>query len=89
MTHPLRRADQSFADHQAEMAAWMGCTVSEMNKAHDGVHWAVERLSGYTSHAMRQAVGTPLTPDEQALADIEEDACLALQRYLHHAEKAK
>lgn len=89
MTHPLRKPGQSHEEHQAEMAEWTGCTVEELNASHDPLHRAVARLSGYPSHAMRQAAGEPLTDAEQALADIEEDAVLALGRYLWHSEKAR
>lgn len=88
MTHPIRKPGQSHDEHQSEMAEWMGCSVEEMNLAHDQLHRMLAELSGYTSYAMRQADGLPIAPDEQKLADLEEEAVLHLQRYLHHAEKA-
>ncbi len=82
MTHPIRQPGQSMADHKREIAEWMGhASVAEMDAVHDHVHRAICSLIGVTSHAMRQASGEPLEPWEQHLANLEENAALAVQRF--------
>lgn len=85
MTIPHQRPDQSFADHQADMADWMGCSVDALNAAHDPLHRSMAAWLGLTSHAMRDAAGEALTPSEADLAAYEEQAVLYAQRYITKA----
>jgi hypothetical protein len=73
----------NFDAGQACTAAWMGVSVSEMNRVHDDIHRALCAWLGITSHSMRDAAGEHLTPDEKSLADLEEAAVLHVQRLLH------
>ena len=82
---PRRRHGQSFEEHQSDMAAWLGTDVANMDRQHDPLHRAIAGWLGITSHAMRDAAGERLTAREQALAVLEEAACLHLQRYLVNA----
>jgi hypothetical protein len=70
---------------QEETAAWMGVDVATMNLAHDCLHHALCDAFKVRSQAMRQAAGEPLFPAEQHLADLEENAVLHVQRWLHAA----
>lgn len=79
---PRRREGQSFESHQREMAAWVGCTVDEMNAAHDTLHRELTAWLGTQSLALKQAAGEQLTAEEQALADFEEEAVLHVQRFM-------
>lgn len=83
---PQRAPDQTFADHQAEMAKWAGYPdARSLNRDHDPLHLAVCDWLGVTSHSMRAADGEPLTRDERLLAAFEEEAVLMLQRFMRHA----
>lgn len=70
---------------QAATAAWMGVDVTTMNLAHDCLHHALCDAFKVPSRAMRQAAGETLDPAEQHLADLEENAVLHVQRWLHAA----
>lgn len=85
MTHPIRQSGESFEAHQQAMADWVGTTVDDLNARHDPLHRSLSAFLGVPSHAMRQAVGEPLTASEQRLADMEEDAVLCCQRWQAHA----
>lgn len=78
---PRHRPEQSFADHQAEVANWLGCSVEAMNADHDLTHLTLCHWLSVTSHAMREAEGANLTPEEAELAAIEEEAVLHVQRF--------
>jgi hypothetical protein len=69
VTHPRAFPDQSFDDHQAEMAKWMGCSVERMNADHDRLHLALCRW-----------LGVPHTD-----SGAEEEAVLAVQRFMYEA----
>lgn len=89
MTHPIRRPGQSLCAHKREMADWMECgSVETMDAVHDRVHEAMCAWIGVPSYAMKQARGEPLSPTEQRLADMEEDAALAVQRFIHNCGKS-
>ena len=76
----------TFAEQQAQTAAWMGyASAEEMNAAHDPLHRALCRWLGIESMAMREAEGEVLGDPEKLLAGIEEDAVLSLQRFICHA----
>ena len=74
-----------FAQHQAATARWMGYPDADaMNRDHDPLHLALCRFFGVESHALRQARGEALTREEQAFANLEEDAVMHLQRWMKH-----
>lgn len=79
---PRQRPGQSLADHQIEMAEWMGTSVADMERCHDPLHRALCGLLGVTSQSLRQADGEMLTGEEQELAGLEEEAVLHCQRWL-------
>lgn len=84
MTRP--HGPDDFEAHQAAMARWMGYPDSEaMNAEHDELHAALARWLDAPSYALREASGDALTREERALASMEEDAVLHLQRYIRHA----
>lgn len=86
MTHPLHRPGQSLCAHKREMADWMGYgSVEHMDRLHDRVHSSFCAWLGLPSYALKQARGEPLSPTEQRLADMEEDAVLAAQRFIQNA----
>jgi len=77
----------NIEDEQKAMAQWMGCTVERMNRFHDRIHqWLAERV-GQPSHSLRISHGEILNPDEHAIAAAEEDAVLAVQKYLVTVER--
>lgn len=78
---PARRPGQSFDDHQAEVAAWTGCTVEEMNAAHDVTHEALCGWIGVPSHSLACARGEE--HDAEA-AWKEEAAVVHVQRLMAH-----
>ncbi|GAA4015378.1 hypothetical protein GCM10022280_12640 [Sphingomonas swuensis] len=72
------------------MAEWLGCeTVEEMNNAHDGLHAELAQWMGATSFSLLMAQGVALTPERQALAALEEEAVLFVQRWLQGLKNAK
>lgn len=73
-----------FATHQRETAALLGYgdDVDAMNADHDPLHRALCRWLGVTSHAMRDAAGEQMTPEEHTLAALEEDAVLKVQKFM-------
>lgn len=84
--HPAWKPGETFDQHQAAMAEWLGHTsVDEMNRHHDRGHVSLARWLGVTSHALRDAAGAHLTREEADLAGLEEDALLSLTRYANHA----
>lgn len=78
--HELTYAD--IADEQREIAAWVGCSVEQLNRDHDALHARLASWTALPSQSLRIAAGEALTPDEHRLAALEEDAVLHLQRYL-------
>lgn len=83
--HPLRREGQSLAQHQAEMAAWMGyADADEMNDEHDPLHAALCLWAGVPSFSLMSAQGVALNKPRKRLASLEEAAVLHLQRWLAH-----
>jgi hypothetical protein len=85
---PERREEQSFEQHQTEMAAWCGYDdAAAMNADHDGLHRSLCGFLGVTSLSMCAAAGKRLTGEEKAMADLEEDAVLYVQRFMRHARK--
>lgn len=85
MTYPRQQPGQSFEDHQADMARWMGVSVEAMNKWHDRTHEALCRLFGLPSQSLRHARGEDMTPRDYHLAGLEEEATLYVQRFMHLA----
>lgn len=83
MTLPTRQPGESFEDHQAAVARWMGmASAAQMNADHDSLHRSLCRWLGVESHSMLCAEGKP---HDAALAAIEEAAVLHLQRMpCHH-----
>lgn len=89
MTIPRRLPDQPFDAHQAEMAEWLGCpTVDEMNATHDHLHADLCQWLGATSFSLLTAQGVELTPERQALASLEEEAVLHVQRWMQGLKNA-
>ena len=83
---PQRRPGQTFAEHQAEMAAWAGYPDAKaLNRDHDPLHLALCAWLFVPSHALRSADGEVLTPAERDLASLEEAAVLCVQRFMRHA----
>lgn len=56
-------------------------TDRETHIEHDLWHIDLALWLGKPSPALMGAMGVPLTPTDQGLADLEEDAVMALQRY--------
>ncbi len=84
---PARRPDQSFEDHQREVAGWIGCDVATMNAYHDPTHEALCKWLGVRSHSLACADGAPHDPEA---AWREEAAVLAVQRLAaYHAGWAR
>ena len=79
---PSRRDGQSFDDHQTEVAAWLGCSVENMNRDHDALHEELCGAFGVESQALRDARGETLTVDQKRVAALEETAVLHVQRWL-------
>lgn len=75
----------TLAAEQQRTAESLGVSVDEMNRVHDPLHRAVARWLGVESYALRFAAGAPLTAEQHELADIEEAAIMALQRWIHRA----
>lgn len=71
-----------IGDEQAAMAKWMGCSVETMNIDHDRLHELLADLVELPSLSLVIARGKRLNEEETALAYLEEDAVLHLQRYL-------
>lgn len=75
-----------FAQHQAATARWMGYPDADaMSRDHDALHLALSRFLGIRSQALRQARGESLSREEQAIANLEEDAVMHVQRWMQHA----
>lgn len=70
------------------MAQWMGCSVEEMNSTHDGLHAELCQWFGATSFSLLMAQGVELTPERRHLAELEEAAVLATQRWLQGIKNA-
>lgn len=71
-----------IAEEQADIAAWLGCSVERMNAEHDALHARLSRWTGIPSQSLRIVAGEKLTPEEREIAALEEDAVLYVQRYL-------
>jgi len=83
MTHPVQHPGESFEDHQAAMARWIGvASVAELNRDHDALHRSLCRWLGVESHSMRCADGLPY---DGTLAALEEQAVLSVQRFMAHS----
>jgi hypothetical protein len=81
--HPVRLAHQTEAEHKREMASWMGYgTIEEMDRDHDPLHAEMSQWMGATSYSLLHAQGVKLTLKQQRLAQLEENAVLAAQRWL-------
>lgn len=88
MTHPIHYPGQTFDEHQQAIADWMGCTVEQMNMTHDAAHRQLcEQFGTGDSLSLRMARGEKLTEAEQRIAGLEENAVLAIQRWLFTAAK--
>lgn len=88
--HPIQRPDQSFASHQLEMARWVGApSVEELNRCHDPLHAELSQWMGCTSYSLLLAQGVDLSPELRHIAELEEAAVLAAQRWLQHLKNAE
>lgn len=59
-----------------------GADTLAMCRDHDPMHALLADWLGLTSYSLRQAAGEPVDP---RLAALEEDAALAVQKYMRHA----
>jgi hypothetical protein len=71
-----------FDADQARTAEWLGCSVEQMNRDHDGLHHALCGWLGVPSHSMADAAGESFDGN---LAALEETAVLHLQRFANLA----
>lgn len=67
---------------KVQCAAFLGCTVEQMDATHDACHRALEQITGVESYALREAANDDLTPHEKQIAIYDEEAALCLQRLL-------
>jgi hypothetical protein len=79
---PAHELKPGFVDDQAAMARWMGCSVETMNMDHDRLHELLADLVDMPSLSLQIARGESLSKEETALASLEEDAVLHLQKYV-------
>lgn len=87
--HPIRRPDQSIEEHKRDMARWMGCSsVEEMDNDHDPLHAELSQWMGATSYSLLDAQGVPLTHEQRRMAELEENAVIAVQRWLQSIKNA-
>lgn len=89
MTIP-RQDGKPFAEHQAEMAEWLGygADVRAMNAVHDALHADLCNFLGVASQSLRMAAGEALTGSERILADVEEEAVQHCQRLQQMTRRA-
>jgi hypothetical protein len=81
--HPIRRPGQSMDEHKRDMARWMGCSsVEQMDDDHDPLHAELSQWMGATSYSLLLAQGVELPPKLRRLAELEENAVIAVQRWL-------
>lgn len=85
---PQRRPEQSFDAHQAEVAAWCGYegddAVAQLNRDHDPLHREMCFMFGAGSLSLAHGRGEHLTEEQREVAEMEEVAVLATQRWLTH-----
>lgn len=67
---------------QHETAEWMGCSIEQMNAAHDPLHADLCKWAGVESQSLRVAKGEILDAEEHRLAWLEEAAVLNVQRWM-------
>ena len=79
---------EQFDEHQRQMAARLGYgpDVAAMNRDHDPLHAALCRWLGVESQSLRAARGETLSFGEHFTANLEEDAVLAVQRFMRHCD---
>jgi hypothetical protein len=65
-----------------ETAAFIGCSVEEMDRDHDDIHRGLCKLLDVKSYSMAVANREQLTHEEWEIANYEEDAVLYVQRWL-------
>ncbi len=74
--------------NKEETRKFMGYqSIDSMDRDHDPLHREMADHFGVTSWSMADAVGIPLTPEQQTLAWAEENAVLHTQRWLRMAGK--
>jgi hypothetical protein len=79
---PAYELKADLGNEQEAMAKWMGCSVETMNMDHDKLHQMLADLLRLPSLSLIIAKGKRLSQEETALACLEEDAVLHLQRYI-------
>lgn len=86
---PPYHPDLPFELQQKVTAAWLGCTVEEMNRRHDQLHVELCHAFGYDSLSLAIECRENRTSEEEVLMQLEERAVLHVQRWLIAMEKAK
>src|SRR5690348_12256102 len=82
-TKPMPLNKLGLPLNQEETAAWLDCSVEEMNELHDDLHRSVEEWTGQHSFSLEIAQNNSVLPLAcHELAALEEDAVLYLQRYI-------
>lgn len=70
-----------------ETARWMGygSDVAAMDRVHDRLHEGLCLWLGLPSYSMQLANGASLDHERHTLANLEEEAVMAVQRWARHA----
>lgn len=85
--YALRKQQGDLPAVQRHTAKYLGYgdDVSAMNAEHDPLHrWLCAELGTY-SRSLAQAAGAVQTGTDQFIAGLEEEAVLAIQRFMRHA----
>lgn len=72
-----------------QCAEWLGCDVSTMQGEHDPLHRDLCRWLGVPSLSLQVGAGRKLDAGDQLLAELEEHAVLAVQRFQAHWRKVE
>lgn len=72
----------------AQCAEWLGCDEGVMQAEHDILHADLCEWLGVESQSLRAANGQKLAPEQRKLAELEEHAVLAVQRFRAHVRVA-
>jgi hypothetical protein len=77
-----------FDLQQQATAAWLGCTVDEMNRMHDQLHIDLCHAFGLDSYSL-QPLAECDRQETRRLAELEERAVMHVQRWLIASRKAR
>ena len=70
---------------EEKTAAWMGVSVEVMNRDHEDIHRMMQDVLNVRSHSLRIAAGERINYHDYCLANLEEAAVIAVQRYWYAA----